>query len=353
VVLNAGLRAEYWTPGPDAGRQTLPGRSGGVLSLSPRLGVAYPVSVRDAFSLAYSRLQQDPDRDMLYDARAAISDRQPLGNAALIPATVISYEAAVKHLISDVWQAQASVFYRDLWNQIGAREIQAPHGEVNLTYTNDDDGHVAGFEASVVYAPAPRRRVEAHYTWMQADGSESRPEGDPYRSVRDHLPAPIADVPLSWDRRHALNVETVWSWRDQWTIAWSTVVGAPLPWTPKPTREQLADLSRVDSRRLGWTENTNVDVRWSLPRLARVTLGLEARNLFDRRNERAATVDGYPNPIINTFYDDYGAYRTETGQGGGAYVSRNGGADPVWVPVRDPRLLDPPRTVRASIDLRF
>jgi hypothetical protein len=60
-------------------------------------------------------------------------------------------------------------------------------------------------------------------------------------------------------------------------------------------------------------------------------------------------VNGYPNPVINTVYDDYGAYRTDTGQGGGAYWVSTGGSSGYWVPVHDPRLINPPRTVRISV----
>ena len=80
-----------------------------------------------------------------------------------------------------------------------------------------------------------------------------------------------------------------------------------------------------------------------------LTLGLEARNLFDNRSERVVSVDGYPNLVINTLYDDYAAYRTETGLGGGAYWVESGGGTGHWVPVHDPRLLSPPRTVRLSV----
>jgi hypothetical protein len=132
-------------------------------------------------------------------------------------------------------------------------------------------------------------------------------------------------------------------------LSWSTLVGSPLPWTPKPVREVPTDLNAVNSRRLDWTETTNVNLEWHPPFLLGVTLGAEARNLFDARNEHAATVDGFPNPIINTAYDDYGAYRTATGNVGGAYLATPSGSDPYWVPVNDPRLIDPPRTLRVSI----
>ena len=90
------------------------------------------------------------------------------------------------------------------------------------------------------------------------------------------------------------------------------------------------------------------------PCARRSRFGLEARNLFDVRGERAGHLDGYPNPVINTLYDDYGAYRTETGQGGGAYwthaADRHRGH---WVPVHDARLSNPPRAVRASVSANW
>jgi outer membrane receptor protein involved in Fe transport len=350
LVANTGLRTEYWTAGPEAAHQTQPWDGRGVVTLSPRFGFAYPVSVRDAFSLAYARIHQAPARDFLYDHREAISNRQPLGNPDLQPATVISYEAALKHTFDPAWALQVSVFYRDVYGQVGTRNFSQRGIPDELRYVSEDDAHAGGFEWSLMHAAGERKRVELHYTYMEAWGLESRPEGDPYGTVLDPRVTPIGTAPLSWDRRHSVMLNATWPWRDDWSLSWSTALGSPLPWTPKPRRELLTDLGLVNSRRLGWTENTNVDVAW-MPSFAHgLKLGLEARNLFDDRSERYATVDGYPNQVINTLYDDYGAYRTETGQGGGAYwVQPAGGGDGYWVPVHDPRLLNPPRTVRLSV----
>ncbi|HEY3215191.1 MAG TPA: TonB-dependent receptor [Candidatus Eisenbacteria bacterium] len=350
LVMNTGMRVEYFTAGPQAGDQTLPGSTRGVWSLSPRLGIAYPISVRDVFSLAYSRVHQAPGRDFLYDRRGATTDRQPLGNPALQPSTAISYEAAVKHLLSPAWALQASVFLRDVFGQIGARDYAIPGGPTDLRYVNEDQGQALGFEWSVVYDAAERRHLEVHYTWMQAWGNESRSEGDPYGPVRGFRTPPLGDQALSWDRRHTLLASGTWQWQKRWSLSWSTAVASPLPWTPKPFRQPVSDLSVVNSRRLDWSENTNFGLQWSLSFLPGMALGLDVRNLFDNRAELAATVDGYPNPIINTRYDDYGAYRTETGLDGGAYWKDGVGGEPgYWVPVHDPRLFSPPRIVRASI----
>lgn len=352
LVVNAGLRAEYFTAGAQGRNQTLPWDGRGVWSLSPRIGIAYPVSVRDVFSLAYLRVQQDPPRDCLYDRRQVIDSRQPLGNPALVPATLISYEAAVKHLFGPTWALQGAVFFRDTWGQVGAGNHYYGYEDrlVAQCYTNDDKAQAAGCEWSLLYATAAGRRLEAQYTWMQAWGNESRPEGDPYGPVRGASIAEVSDVPLSWDRRHTIVTSGAWPIGRGLSLSWSTVVGSPLPWTPRQRRQYFTDLGLVNSRRLRWTETTNLDARWTPGRAPWLTVGLEVRNLFDDRGVRAVTVDGYPNPVVNTRYDDYGAYRTETGNDGGAYWLESRG---VWVPVGDARLYDPPRSVRMSVGVAW
>src|SRR5207244_13071133 len=98
---NGGLRLQYATAGPRAKRQGAAGPTHGFWSLSPRLGMVFPVTVRDVVSAAYIRIDQDPARDFLYDNRRVILHRHPLGNPELGPSTVISYQAALKHLITD------------------------------------------------------------------------------------------------------------------------------------------------------------------------------------------------------------------------------------------------------------
>jgi outer membrane receptor protein involved in Fe transport len=353
MILNGGLRAEYWTAGPQADRQTLPGDARGFVTLSPHLGLAYPITVRDVFSVGYVRLHQPPARDDLYDQRIAITNRQPLGNPGLTPATAISYEAAVKHLFGASWSLQTSVFYRDLYGQVGARSIAIPQGPTNLVYVDQDEGTAVGLEWSLIQAVGTRRRFEIDYTWMEAWGNESRSEGDPYGTVRSLRGPAIADTPLSWDRRHSLLLAGSWQRSEQWSLSWLTAIGSALPWTPKDRRKVPTDPALVNSQRLNWAEMTHLDLRWR-PRGGKgLALGLEVRNLFDHRTEHAATVDGYPNPYVNSTYDDYGAYRTETGNTGGAYLFSPEFGSPYWVPVHDPRMFDPPRLVRMSVGSRW
>jgi hypothetical protein len=84
--------------------------------------------------------------------------------------------------------------------------------------------------------------------------------------------------------------------------------------------------------------------------LRAATVGLEVRNVFDFRGPRRASIDGYPNPVINTAYDDYAAYRTQTGQAAAFWNDLDGDGSPGWMRVSDPRLDIAPRAVRLSLE---
>ena len=355
LVAHLDLRAELFTTGPQAGLQSLPGDGRARVSLLPRFGVAFPLGDRDAVSLSYVRIEQNPARDFLYDNRRSVFARQPLGNADLEPAGVISWQAALKHLFGERVYVQTAVFYRDLFSQVGARDFSAPGAVRVRRYASADNGNVTGFEVSVLREDGERNHLEAHYTYMNARGTQSLEEGDPYGVFRGERPPPIAATPLHWDRRHTIALAVSRRERGDWSWSWATRVGSGLPWTPRDRRALDPSLERVNSRRFPWSEWTDVALRWTPPLWARrLEIGLDARNLFDERIDARASVDGYPNPAINTVYDDYGAYRTETGQGGGAYWNDvDGDGVPGWVPVGDARLLLPGRSVRLRVSARW
>ena len=45
--------------------------------------------------------------------------RRPAGDPAIGPATAITYEATLQHLFSRAWALQASVFYREWYDEPG------------------------------------------------------------------------------------------------------------------------------------------------------------------------------------------------------------------------------------------
>lgn len=354
LVWNGGLRAQLFDAGPQAHG------SRPILSWSPRAGFAYPVTDRDVFSVSYSRIFQDPPRDLLYESRKLGYDRHPMGNGALVPAEVISWQAAVKHILDPAWSLQVSVFARDVFGQPGTRNVPLRPGLFRLQFTSDDVAHAQGFEVTLLKELPQRQRIEIGYTFLNAWGTQSNVEGLAYGNTIGVRPLPTGERPLDWDERHSVAVSAQLHTKNHWNLSWSTRVATGRPWSPVYRNElqgnewpaQYADQSVLNSRRFELAEHTQAAARWT-PRLLRgARLMLMVTNLFDAVRDARATLSGYPNPYINTVYDMYGAYRTETGNGGGAYWNdANGDGAREWVPVNDARLRVPRRSVRLGIEL--
>ncbi len=349
LIWNAGMRLQMFNAGSQAdGHHT-------IWTWSPRLGFAYPVSVKDAFSASYSRVHQDPERDLLYDQRRVGFNRHPMGNGALIPAEVISYQAAVKHILDVAWSLQLGVFYRDVFGEPGARRAVSPPGTFRLEYQSADESHAGGVEFAVRRESESGQRVTLGYTFMDAYGSQSSPDGLDFGYAVGDRTLPDGTHALDWDVRHAVTFTALLHAHREWSLSWSTRAASGTPWTPVPhatgaSPPPFTDQTLVNSRRLPWSENTDVAVRWSPKFLFGAKALLHVANLFDQRGDNAATISGYPNPSINTFADQYSAYRTETGLGGGAYWDPSVGNPGGWIPVHDARLETPRRSIRVGLE---
>jgi hypothetical protein len=282
---------------------------------------------------------------------------------------------AVKHLFDARWALQISVFHRDLYGQIGIVNDPYFAGTFRPRYQNSEYGHATGFEVALLAGSRPGAtppkgsqstlkrflsgELSLRYTQMDAYGSISGPDGWYYGTPFGFRPLPIGEHPLDWDRGHMLGFDAVWREPHAFTLAWVTQIASGPRWTPTTsytgqTSGPLVtpDLTAVNSRQLPWTERTDVALRLEPPALHGARLLLDVRNLFNARGDDLVSVVGYPNPLINSQRDDYSGYRTETGNGGGAFWDErlNGGAGG-WVPVNDPRLARNPRSVRLGIEV--
>ncbi len=353
LVWNGGMRLQWFDPGPQA--PGAPSR----WEVSPRLGIAYPMSDRDAFSLSYSRTFQDPPRELLYENRRTGYDRRPLGNPLLVPSEVLSWQAALKHVLDPAWSLQLAAFARNVYAEPGTRNVEYLPSRYLLQYASADDAHAQGFEVSLQRVSPGRQYLSLVYTFLNAWGTQSNLEGLAYGSSIGPRPMPTAERPLDWDLTHVFTFGAAVHTARQYDVSWTTRIATGRPWTPlhRTTADAsdwppaYSDQGLVNAERMPWAENTDVALRIK-PRLLRGgRVMIAVRNLFDCVHELNATLSGYPNSRINTLYDEYSAYRTETGNGGGAYWNdANGDGQREWVPVNDPRLRAPRRSVRLGIE---
>ncbi|MEZ4653092.1 MAG: TonB-dependent receptor [Candidatus Eisenbacteria bacterium] len=147
MVLNLGLRYDVFSVGDQLPISEV--RQRVKQQVSPRVGIAYPISDRDVFSFHYGRFYQIPERQYLFDNRGVLDGRTQ-GNPNLTNETTVSYQAGIQHLFSDLVAGQFSVYYKDIFGLL-TTEQRASFGNVsNVTsYVNKDYASARGFEATL------------------------------------------------------------------------------------------------------------------------------------------------------------------------------------------------------------
>ncbi|TMQ68883.1 MAG: TonB-dependent receptor, partial [Candidatus Eisenbacteria bacterium] len=122
LVLNAGLRYDLFTPGDQVSTRDLPSGKRYKEQLSPRLGIAYPISDKDVLSFHYGWTYQTPGHNFVFENRGLSSSVAIRGNPDLQPETNIAYQAAVQHLFTRDVSGQFAVFFKDIKPDLDLRE---------------------------------------------------------------------------------------------------------------------------------------------------------------------------------------------------------------------------------------
>src|SRR5262249_29978201 len=218
--------------------------------LSPRLGVAYPISDRDVLSLHYGWLYQIPNRDFLFENRGSQATVPIRGNPSLQAQTNIEYQAAVQHLFSKDVAGQFSVFFRDIYGLINTRQVRDPATNLLVsTYVNEDYASARGFEASVTKRLSHRFSTDINYTYSIATGVASNPNEGLQFANGTQLYLPISEQPLVWDQRHTLSASLVLRDPGKWGGSLPWTYGSRLPYTPTFRDDRKPDPRLTNSRR--------------------------------------------------------------------------------------------------------
>jgi outer membrane receptor protein involved in Fe transport len=355
LVLNAGLRYDFFTPGDQISDLDLRSGKRYKQQVSPRLGIAYPISDKDKLSFHYGWTYQTPAHNFIFENRGIGTSVGTRGNPDLEPETDISYQAGMQHLFSRDVSGQFGVFFRDIYGLISIQQETDEFGNLVNVFVNKDYASSRGFEASLIKSFSHKFSAEMNYTMSIATGVASDPNSALQFFNGGRLYLPISERPLDWDQRHTLSIAgTVrepgkWGFRTLWTY------GSGFPFTPTFRNDRRADPKLENSRRLPSKSNLTVDGDkyykiWG----QNVTLFFDARNVLDVPNIQSITQAIFPNPYINAAGDPYAIYYTETGRLGGAYLQDiNGDGSLDWVPVQDPRVFEEGRSVRMGLSITF
>ncbi len=358
MVVNGGLRYDLFSPG--TGVEVLL-RAEGVdptirrykQSLSPRLGLAFPITDRDVFHFHYGRFIQAPANNYLFQTQDPNAGVGLLGNPDLDPEITISYQAGVKHQFSEHVVADFAIFYKDIFDLISsATAIDTISGNQFGRYINKAYASARGLEVTLSRQFADNYGGQIAYTLSYADGVASDAEfGATSAAGLTHLPT--KELPLGWDERHSVSTTLRLADPGSWGGSVIYSFGSGFPYTPAFRYIRRQDPELENSRRYPATHSLSLQAEkyfnvWGQD----LTLFFDGRNLLDQDQVNAHDPGIFPG--LRYAQNAYTFYLTETGEYGGAYLTDlDGDGEDEYHPVDDPRVFGPRRIFRIGFGFEF
>ena len=322
MILKVGLRLDYFDPRADAYPdpsdvlRVYTTTSGSAeyktvdkvavsphIQLSPRIGLAHPISDKTSIYFAYGHFFQIPRFYDIYrnDALKDILANDALvGNPALKPEKTVSLEVGLQQEISADWGLNLTAYSKDISNLISSYYYFV--GRDYTIFTNADFGRVQGIDVTLDKRFSNYYSFRLTYSLMYAQGNESDPsEGfNSYTAESAHL-RPNKNFYLDFDQRHKintfLNIRFPENFGPQllgfypfelFSLTSVFTVGSGLPYTPTSRAAEESNIvPEVNSARRPWTFNLDLRLSRMIPTdIFNATVYLDVENVFDAINTR-------------------------------------------------------------------
>ncbi len=254
LTLRAGLRLDYFDaratipsdlanpanviPGAP---ESVPQETSVKASISPRLGIAYPLEDKAAIHFAYGHFYQAPsigtifensNYDVLRNLQAGAVDYGVMGNPDVKPERTVQYEIGYKQVLNDDVGFDLTIFYKDIRDLIGVEFIDTYTGAQYARLTNVDFGNVFGITFAFDHRRIGPVSLAMDYTLLQALGNASDPHETATRAAAGEDPRPRL-LPFNWDQRHTVNLTAALSKPDNYSVSTVIRVGSGQPYTPQ------------------------------------------------------------------------------------------------------------------------
>ncbi|RMG61009.1 MAG: TonB-dependent receptor [Calditrichaeota bacterium] len=365
LVVNAGVRFDYFDPNTEMPADLrnplfIPQFPSGErrarvkTQVSPRLGVAFPISSQGVIHVSYGHFFQIPNFDQLYrgifddngvtKTQVASSTGESgaldvvVGNPDLRPQQTISYEVGFKQVLIENLAMELTAYYRDIRNLVDTEILETYNGNKYARFINRDYGNVRGIILSFEKRFARHWGMRVDYTYQFAEGNAS----DPQSVFQDNQSDPPNEpekkmIRLDWDQRHTLNFSFAMGTPGNWNMTLLGKMGSGTPYTADKFFNPVDITFRNDRNKPAvYTFDLRADKQFSF-KGTRITAYLFIDNLFDRLNEKIV----------------YGS----SGRAGFDYNTKFAG-DIVGLHtieefVLNPAFYDPPRQFRVGIKFGF
>lgn len=302
------------------------------LKISPRLGVAFPITDRGVIHFSYGHFFQIPNFELLYQNPefkfgAGTGNLGIAGNSNLKAQETISGEVGIQQAFTDDITIDLTAYFRDIRNLAGTRAdvIRLPGGSSSYSqYVNSDFGFVQGIILTLTKRLSDNWSATVDYTFQSAKGNASDPAATRNQIAGGEQPE-IKLIKLNWDQTNTVNVTFSYAAEDLWGFSLIGQYGSGYPYTP--TLSQNVSTLLINSELK--PSSVNVDFRaykdFIIEDNFRLSLFARIYNLFDIRNEVNVyndsgtadfTIDEFtkrnddnPDDLVNTL-DEY--YRNPT-----------------------------------------
>ncbi|MFH1194523.1 MAG: TonB-dependent receptor [bacterium] len=186
-----------------------------ILQVVPRLGLSFPVTDKTMFHAQYGKfIQQSQLRDIYlgYNATSDIvkggyAELNPVG-FGLRPERTTSYEIGFRQQLGENFAFDITGFYKDIKDQIQARQIYADASAQHSAYyalVNGDFATTKGFELKLDLRRIERIALTFDYTYSDAQGTGSTPNEATRTIWQSPTQTPFFPVqisPLSFNQTH-------------------------------------------------------------------------------------------------------------------------------------------------------
>jgi outer membrane receptor protein involved in Fe transport len=228
MILNFGLRLDYWFPGkyvddavknpkvitiPDEIRKRYKEDTFGWFGnrrwkarLSPRLGISHPVTDHQILFFSYGHFSKWPRPQFVYAKLSpsnAKSSFQKFGNPDLNPETTVAYELGLKTQFSQNDVLTVTAYYKDIFDYIRTRTAKIRSARFStksfITYANLDYARSRGLEIEYKKRIGKWFNGMLDFTYAIITGkSSSVDEG--VLILRGDLSESIKEEYMPWDR---------------------------------------------------------------------------------------------------------------------------------------------------------
>jgi outer membrane receptor for ferrienterochelin and colicin len=265
--------------------------------LSPRFGIAFPISASGVIHASYGHFFQIPPFEYLYiNPRFAVAPGglyTLIGNTELKPQSTIIYELGLQQEFISQLGVSITGFFKDVRNLLGTNIYETyVLGDRYARYENRDYGNIRGITLSLNKRPTPSDYISLSfdYTFQVAEGNASDPnhvfnnnQADPPKQSN------IQVVPLDWDQTHTINLSVSYDNPALFSFGLIGQFRSGLPYTPAI---QNLETTFENSGRKPY--NYSVDLRISknlLIQNMQFSLFLKVYNVFDMQNELSVYSD--------------------------------------------------------------